>query len=167
MILGCLALGLWRERKNFSWYEPAGLCLASALFVFGIGTLLGLFVDGEDTRTPAHYHGVISGINLIFIGIFYVWFLPILARAPKTGKFLSFQIILYAVGQLIFISGMFAAGGMGASRKIMGAGIDIDNFSAILVTSIRDLGGALSIIGGILFIIIVFNSLFRYDNTVS
>ena len=167
LILVNLAIGIWRQRTNISWHEPATLSLASALVVFGIGTFLGLFVDGEDTRTPAHYHGVISGINLIFIGLFYVWFLPLLDRTPKPGKLLSLQIILYAVGQMIFVSGMFAAGGMGASRKVMGAGIDVDNISAILATSIRDLGGALSIIGGILFIIIAFKSLFRPGNTMS
>lgn len=167
MILGSIALGIWRQRENLKWHEPASLSLISALIVFGIGAFMGLFVDGEDTRTPAHYHGIISGINLIFIGIFYAWFLPLLARAPKSEKLLSFQIILYAVGQIIFISGMFAAGGMGASRKIMGAGIDVDNISAILATGIRDFGGAISIAGGVLFIIIAFKSLFRQGNTVS
>ena len=29
-----------------------------------VGAFLGLFVDGADTRTPAHYHGVIAAIML-------------------------------------------------------------------------------------------------------
>ena len=167
LILAVMILGLWRERTSISWKAPASLSLASALLIFSIGTFLGLFVDGHDTRTPAHYHGVIGGINLIFIGIFYVWFLPLLGRPIKASKIISFQITVYAIGQLLFISGMFATGGMGASRKVMGTGIDMDNLSAIVATGIRDFGGAFSIIGGILFIIITLKSLFRHANTVS
>ena len=165
MMVGALLTGLWRQRTNISWMDPASLSLASALVVFGIGTLLGFFVDGHDTRTPAHYHGLISGINLVFVGLFYVWFLPLLGRPLKPSKVLPVQIILYAGGQLLFVIGMFAAGGMGASRKIMGAGIDVDSFSAIFATSLRDLGGGLAILGGVLFVVIALKSLFRPANT--
>ena len=165
MMVAALVTGLWRQRTKISWLDPASLSLASALVVFGIGTLLGFFVDGHDTRTPAHYHGLISGINLVFVGLFYVWFLPLLGRPLKPSKLLPVQIILYAGGQLLFVIGMFAAGGMGASRKIMGAGIDVDSFSAILATGLRDLGGGLAILGGVLFVVIALKSLFRPANT--
>ena len=70
------------------------------------------------------------------------------------------------MGQFLFVVGMFAAGSIGASRKIMGAGIDVNSLPGIAATSIRDLGGGLAIIGGLLFIIIALNSLFRHGNTV-
>jgi hypothetical protein len=56
---------------------------------------------------------------------------------------------------------MFMAGGMGAARKIMGAGISMDNAAAVTAAVIRDLGGALSIIGGVLFIIIALTKLLK------
>jgi len=161
MILVALGVGLWRRRMEVSVLDPAGFSLMTALVVFTTGALFGLFVDGTDTRTPAHYHGVIGGINLVFVGLFYIWFLPLLGRPVVTGKLVAWQIGLYAVGQWLFIVGMFAAGGMGASRKTMGAGIEVDSFSAVAATSIRDLGGGLAIIGGVLFIIIALKALFR------
>ena len=167
IILIALAAGLWRQRQNFRLTDPGGFSLAAAFAGFTTGAFFGLFVDGADTRTPAHYHGVIGGINLVFVGLFYIWLLPLLGRAVTHGRLVAWQIGLYASGQWFFIVGMFAAGGMGASRKVMGAGIDVDTISALAATSTRDLGGVLAIIGGVMFILIVLKALFRPAGTMS
>ena len=167
MILIALAAGIWHQKQNFRITDPGGFSLAAAFGVFTTGALFGLFVDGADTRTPAHYHGVIGGINLVFVGLFYTWLLPLLGRAVTHGKLVAWQIGLYASGQWFFIVGMFAAGGMGASRKVMGAGIDVDTLSALAATGTRDLGGTLAIIGGVMFILIVLKALFRPAGTMS
>ena len=149
------------QLKNFKWQDPAMLSLWSSIIVFIIGAILGGFVDGTDTRTPAHYHGVIGGINLAFVGLFYAVFMPMLGRKLIAGKIVTIQIILYASGQLLFIIGMFLAGGMGASRKVMGTAIDMDSSIAIFAARIRDFGGALAIFGGVLFIYIALKTLIK------
>ena len=161
MVLVTLIRGLWRHRNDFNITDPAALSLLTSLVLFTTGAVFGLFVDGADTRTPAHYHGVIGGINLVFVGLFYSWFLPLVGRRVRQKKLMIWQIGFYALGQWLFIIGMFAVGGMGASRKVMGAGIDIESVSAIIATSIRDVGGGLAIIGGVLFILISLKALFR------
>ncbi len=167
IILIALAVGLWRQKQNFHLTDPGGFSLAAAFAVFTTGAIFGLFVDGADTRTPAHYHGVIGGINLVFVGLFYAWLLPLLGRTVTHGKLVAWQIGLYASGQWLFIVGMFVAGGMGASRKVMGAGIDVDTVSALAATGTRDLGGGLAIIGGVMFILIALKALFRQADPVS
>ncbi|MBT4939518.1 MAG: hypothetical protein HON14_10330 [Rhodospirillaceae bacterium] len=152
---------LGRQLKNFKWQDPAMLSLWSSIIVFAAGGALGFFVDGADTRTPAHYHGVIGGINLAFVGLFYTVFLPKLGRAVPTGKLVTSQIILYAVGQFLFIVGMFIAGGMGAARKVMGTAIDMDNSIAVAAAGIRDFGGGLAILGGVIFIYVALKALLR------
>ena len=152
---------LGRQLKNFKWQDPAMLSLWTSILVFAAGGVLGFFVDGTDTRTPAHYHGVIAGINLAFVGLFYAVFLPKLGRAVPAGKLVTSQIILYAVGQLLFIIGMFIAGGMGAARKVMGTAIDMDQSIAVAAAGIRDFGGGLAIIGGVIFIYIALKALLR------
>ena len=104
---------------------------------------------------------VIAGINLAFVGLFYAVFLPKLGRAVPAGKLVTSRIILYAVGQLVFIIGMFIAGGMGAARKVMGTAIDMDQSIAVAAAGIRDLGGGLAIIGGVIFIYIALKALLR------
>jgi hypothetical protein len=152
---------LGQQLKNFRWQDPAMLSLWTSIVVFAAGGVLGFFVDGTDTRTPAHYHGVIAGINLAFVGLFYAVFLPKLGRAVPAGKLVTSQIILYAVGQFLFIVGMFIAGGMGAARKVMGTAIDMDQSIAVAAAGIRDFGGGLAIIGGLIFIYIVLKALLR------
>ena len=147
------------QLKNFKWQDPATLSLWSSIFVFAAGGFLGFFVDGTDTRTPAHYHGVIGGINLAFVGLFYAVFLPKLGRAVPRGKLVTSQIILYAVGQFLFIVGMYIAGGMGAARKVMGTDIDMDQSFAVAAARLRDFGGGLAIIGGVIFIYLALKAL--------
>jgi cytochrome c oxidase subunit 1 len=152
---------LARQIRNFNWQDPAMLSLWSSIIVFVAGGSLGFFVDGADTRTPAHYHGVIGGINLAFVGLFYTVFLPKLGRAVPPGKLVTSQIILYALGQLLFIAGMFIAGGMGAARKVMGTNIDMDSTIAVTAARMRDFGGGLAIIGGVIFIYVALKALLR------
>lgn len=151
----------WRHRRTLPWRDPVFLCLTTSMALFMVGGMLGFFVDGTDTRTPAHYHGVIGGMNLAFVGLFYGLFLPALGRPVRPGRFVRAQIYFYAAGQFLFVFGMFMAGGMGAARKIMGAGISMDNAAAVAAAVIRDVGGALSIVGGVMFIIIALGGLMR------
>ena len=141
-------------------HKFAFLSLSLSISLFSIGMILALFVDGQDTRTPAHYHGVIGGINVALIGIFYCWIFPLIGKKLKFEKLIRAQIILYSLGQCLFIIGMFITGTAGASRKIMGPGIELDNLFIIIVTLVKDIGGGLAIIGGGLFIFLAFFALF-------
>jgi heme/copper-type cytochrome/quinol oxidase subunit 1 len=147
----------WRAAR-----EPiavAGLIAAGLVFV--VGCALGLFVDGADTRTPAHYHGVIGGINIALYALFYVWFLPLLGRPVTKQRLALSQIIVYAVGQTLFIAGLFLAGGMGAARKSMGAGLELEGFAQRIALLLRDFGLVLAVLASAVFIGIVVLALVR------
>jgi len=113
-----------QEHGSWPWRNAAFLCLILSVVVFGIGGFLGLFVDGADTRTPAHYHGVIGGVNLAFMGLFFAFFLPLMERALETTRETSKSILtliwFYAIGQTFHSLGLFLAGGYGAPRKTAG-----------------------------------------------
>jgi cytochrome c oxidase subunit I len=97
--VGLAVLGALMQKRR--WQMAQGkieiASLIAAVLVFLLGCALGLFVDGTDTRTPAHYHGVIGGINIAFYGLFYTQFLPILGRPLAKQRLAIVQIILYAV----------------------------------------------------------------------
>lgn len=152
---------LLRATKRSLIQNPASLALVTSITIFAVGAAFGIFVDGADTRTPAHYHGIVGGMNVALVGLFYQRILPLLGRPPQRFRLIKVQIWLYAVGQLMFVVGMFAAGGMGAGRKIAETSIDLETAGALAATAVRDLGGALSIIGGVLFIFIMVKALFR------
>ena len=139
--------------------EVTSLIAAACVFLFGCA--LGLFVDGADTRTPAHYHGVIGGINIAFYGLFYTQILPALGRSVTKLRLAIAQIILYAVGQSLFVAGLFLAGGMGAARKTMGAGLELDGWAARVTLGVRDFGLALALLASAGFVVAMLIALIR------
>ena len=152
----------WRARSRIDWGGLAGSSLITSIILFGVGGIFGFFVDGFDTRTPAHYHGVIGGINLAFVGLFYTRFLPLAGCVMGSVRVARWQIYIYGVGQLMFCAGMYAAGGMGAARKVVGSGgVNMDNLSAVVAATVRDVGGGLAVIGGVMFIVIAIRALLR------
>jgi hypothetical protein len=143
------------------WQEPAFLCLALSILVFGTGGVLGLFVDGADTRTPGHYHGVIGGINLAFMGLFLTFFLPLLGRGVAWTRVIYLQIYFYAFGQVMQCLGLFLAGGYGAPRKTAGAEQGLEGIGAIAGMALNGIGALIAVIGGVLFIWTVGAALLR------
>ena len=155
------AMTLFRRRRagdGLPWREPILLALVASIGVFALGGGLGLFVDGADTRTPAHYHGVIGGINLAFMGLFFGLLLPLLGRGLEKTKAARASIWLYAVGQAAHAVGLFWAGGYGAPRKSMTA----DGLGALGPTIglyLVGIGAVIAVAGGVTFIVLVARAL--------
>jgi len=154
----------WRMARGQLWGKIEVTSLIGATLVFLLGCALGLFVDGADTRTPAHYHGVIGGLNIAFYGLFYCQFLPALDRPLAKQRLAIVQIILYAVGQSLFVAGLFLAGGMGAARKTMGAGLDLDATTRVIF-GVRDFGLAIALLSSAGFVIAMLIMLIRRPKT--
>jgi hypothetical protein len=146
--------------------EPAFLALALSVAVFAVGGILGLFVDGADTRTPAHYHGVIGGINLALMGVFLGVALPAAGRAPRGRRLLALQIWLYGVGQAIASLGLFWAGGYGVPRKAAGEAQGLVELGAKLGLYLNGFGALIAVMGGVLFIVTVAGALLRRGRNV-
>jgi len=146
---------------HFPWRQPAFLCLALSPIVFGVGGILGLFVDGADTRTPAHYHGVIAGINLSFMGLFYGLFLPLMGRDLKPSRAVNAQVWMFGGGQLLASIGLFMAGGYGTPRKTAGGAQNLSDLGAIVGMSLNGIGALIAISGGVMFIWMIARALIR------
>lgn len=137
----------WRRNTT----APAGLALWLSLAVFALGGVLGMFVDGADTRTPAHYHGVIGGINLAFMGLYFAFFLPLVGRATPMRRSIGTLFWLYAVGQALHSLGLFMAGGYGAPRKVAGD-LGIEALGANVGLYMMGIGAVAAVIGGVMFV---------------
>lgn len=159
--------------KKNEWKSPISIAFFSSIIVFGIGGILGIFVDGADTRTPAHYHGVIGGVNIAFIGLFFYFFVPILrstiistVRVPVSfneNKAIIITILCYGLGQILHSIGLFFAGGYGAPRKTPG---DIDSLTAIgakISLYAMGVGALIAVIGGIVFIFTASRALLMHN----
>lgn len=135
------------DRRN-----PAIAAFLLSLLVFGVGGALGLFVDGADTRTPAHYHGVIAGVSLALMAVILMILLPALARPLPTRRRTALILGLFGWGQLAACIGLFIAGGHGAPRKVAGAAQGLRELPAMIGMGLNGLGALIAIVGGILFV---------------
>ena len=134
------------------WSDPAFLCLLMSIGVFGLGGVLGMFIDGADTRTPAHYHGVIAGVTLAFMGLFHRVLIPLLDRPSVSDRVVRVQLILFAAGQTLACLGLFLAGGYGAPRKVAGAAQGLEAVGAIAGMVMNGIGAVIAVAGGVMFI---------------
>lgn len=157
------AAGALQARRHWRMATDPVAVIAVVLgaLVFLVGCALGLFVDGADTRTPAHYHGVIGGINIALYGLFYCEILPSLGVRPPKQRLALAQIIVYALGQTSFIAGLFLAGGMGAARKSMGTGLEGGGAAQFAALALRDVGLLLAVLASAMFIVVALVALVK------
>lgn len=161
---GLVTLLRRRQTEPLPWREPAFVALVMSVVVFGAGGIMGLLITGSDTRTPAHYHGVIAGVHLACMGLMLTYCLPSLQR-PAPGRVrLSRQILMFGTGQLMASCGLFLAGGYGAPRKTPSGAIDLAD-GAVIGMYLHGVGALLAVAGGALFVITVLRALLQTPYT--
>ena len=69
------------------------------------------------------------------------------------------QPILYAAGQLLHIVGLVWSGGYGVQRKVAGAEQVLRSGGEIAGMGLMGLGGLVAIVGGLLFVVVVFGAM--------
>ncbi|MHC8510179.1 MAG: cbb3-type cytochrome c oxidase subunit I [Rhodospirillales bacterium] len=159
----CVLAAFWRAR---SAGEPCRDRLAQTAVLlsavtFTLGGFFGLFVDGADARTPAHYHGVIGGLNLAAYGLIICVFLPAVGRALRPSRWVSAVFWLYALGQIIHAASLFIAGGYGAPRKTAGDTGGLEALGAQIGLYGIGVGGLLAAAGGVLFVVLAGRAVLR------
>lgn len=133
--------------------------LYSSVFLFAAGGVIGFLIDGVNVVIPAHYHGSIVGVTLAFMGISYL-LLPRLGYAKPMPRTARIQPYVYGGGQFMHILGLAISGGYGnIQRKTAGAAQGLDNLPEVLGMGLMGLGGLVSIIGGMLFLIVAIRAI--------
>ncbi len=135
-----------------------GNALLSSIFLFGVGGVIGFMINGSNVTVPAHYHGSIVAVTLAFMGITY-HLLPRLGFNKPEGKMVRLQPIIYALGQLMHVTGLAWSGGYGVQRKTAGAAQGLDEIGKVAGMGLMGMGGLVAIIAGIIFLIIVYKAI--------
>jgi len=162
--LSCLPLGLailsslWRAQPATGEGRYLRAALNSSVALFAAGGILGFLIAGLDIVIPAHYHGATVGVTVAFMGLCY-YLLPRLGFGPIPAKMAYWQPYLYAGGQLLHIAGLAWTGGYGVQRKTAGAAQGVDRIGEIAGMGLMGLGGLISVIGGVLFLIVCYKSI--------
>ena len=153
-----VALAMARARDLTPSAKPLRAALWSSMGLFALGGVIGLFIGGSNVTIPAHYHGCIVGVTLALMGLVYLLLPQLGWRAPQ-GRLAVAQPILYAAGQLMHIAGLVWSGGYGVQRKVAGSEQVLRSAGEIAGMGLMGLGGLVAIVGGLLFVVVVFGAM--------
>ena len=145
---------------RWPWRDPAFFTLAASLALFALGGMMGLLITGADTRTPAHYHAVITAVSVSSAGMLLTFGFDELGRAPVSARATRALIALYAGGQFVASIGMFVAGGYGAARKTPDGAGSLDAVAAAGM-AVHGVASIFTILGGAAFVIVAIRGLLR------
>jgi hypothetical protein len=136
--------------RPLPWGSPlfGGTVVSFALFA--IGGVMGLIGFTQDTRVPAHYHGMVGAVTLSYMALTPL-LLGLTGRRPWSERWARWQPYLYGVGLLGIMAGMHWAGGHGAPRKTFG--FSWANAQALIGMNLMGVGSVLAIAGGLAFVI--------------
>ena len=154
-----VVVGLLRStRSHATGHDALRAALIASMVLFASGGVIGMFISGNNVKIPAHYHGCIVGVTLALMGLVYL-LLPKLGYQTPQGRLARWQPILYGSGQLMHIIGLVWSGGYGVQRKVGGAEQVLHSKAEIAGMGLMGLGGLIAIIGGLMFVVVVWKSL--------
>ena len=159
-----LATRLFRAPSPWPWRDPAFFTLAVSLALFALGGVMGFLINGSDTRTPAHYHAVITAVSVSSAGMLLTYGLKELGKPPAPPHATRVLIGLYGGGQFVASIAMFVAGGYGALRKTPSGGGSLDAVAAAGM-AVHGIASIFTILGGAAFVIIAIRALWRASPT--
>jgi len=133
--------------------------LLMSVIVYTLGGAMAVFGDlsQQTTRIPAHYHAVLGGVTIAFMGLTY----ELLRREGfRPGEFWArVQPYLYGAGVVLFALGMFWGGVHGAPRKTPGAEWARDPV-ALLALNLMGVGALLAVAGGLAYLLVAARAAF-------
>lgn len=138
--------------------RPLRSALYASMLLFALGGVIGILISGNNVRIPAHYHGSIVGVTLALMGLVYL-LLPRLGYSAPTTRLARIQPTVYGLGQAMHILGLVWSGGYGVQRKVAGAEQVLRTPSEVAAMGVMGLGGLIAIIGGVLFIVVVWKAM--------
>lgn len=144
------AAALARAPRPWPWRDPLFAGTLLCFLLFAVGGIMGVVGFNQDTRVPAHYHGMVGAVTLAYMGLAPA-VLRLTGRAPWKPWLTAVQPYLYGLGLLGIMLGLHWAGGRGAPRKTIGFGWA--DAQALLAMNLMGLGSLLAILGGLAFVL--------------
>jgi len=146
--------------RPWPWRDPAFFALAASLALFALGGAMGFLIDGSDTRTPAHYHAVITAVSVSSAGMLLTYGLKELGKPAAPPRATRILLGLYGGGQFVASIAMFVAGGYGALRKTPAGAGSLDTVAAAGM-AVHGIASIFTILGGAAFVIVAISALWR------
>jgi len=157
-LLAVLLIGLFRRDAAGEPQRPLRATLHGALLLFILGSLLGLQAQGVERVIPAHFQAASAGVTLAFMGVTFL-LLPKLGFEPVVGRLAHVQPWVFILGQLMLMLAPLLSLGQGLLHARAGTNGAVPEDLAAAVQQVSGLGGPVTNLGVLLFVFLVFRSL--------
>ena len=156
---------VWKARRSriikgslFRNFYFNGLFVSILLTITGF--VIGAMIRGSSTLIPAHYHASLGAVTVAYMVMVFILMKEYgySLDGLKSSKLVSWQPLLFGVGQTVFVIGFAFAGLQGMGRKMFGQDQSIHTAEALIGLGLMSIGGLLAMAGGLLFIYIVVKS---------
>ncbi|ASI47962.1 cytochrome C oxidase subunit I [Anaplasma ovis str. Haibei] len=128
--------------------------------MFTYGSILGILSMHGTVTIPAHYHGCVVGMTAAFMGFVYLM-MPQFGYRAVSQTWQNIQLLVYSAGQMLHITGLELLGGYGALRKVT----HLPDAASAAARYCFSVGGAMAIMGGFLFVMLVLVCVYRGRET--
>ncbi|MGD2083755.1 MAG: hypothetical protein PVF91_12380 [Chromatiales bacterium] len=139
------ALFVWRRSDGA---RAEGLAVPLSVGLFLAGVLAASLIRGDSLLVPAHYHGAIGAVTLVYMGLLYR-LLPALGLARVAAPSLRRQLAAYALGMLILVLGLGWSGLLGVVRKAPDTGLEGPAYAAM---TLMGAGAAVALVSVLAFV---------------
>ena len=139
-----------RRRQALPWSSPLFSSTVLCFALFAVGGVMGVLGLRQDTRTPAHYHGMVGAVTIAYMGLTPA-LLELTGRRPWKPWLTKWQPYLYGLGLIGIMIGLHWAGGRGAPRKTLG--FSWADAQALVAMNLMGAGSLLAIAGGLAFVV--------------
>lgn len=139
--------------------DIAALSILFSLLVYYAGAIIAYGGFQSDLRIPAHYHGVVTAVTLSLMGMTY-YIIKKVNGSVAFEKLAKIQPVIYGIGMLFLIAGLYWAGKLGAPRKTYGFEYSHDG-NVLAALNVMGLGAVLAVIGGVFFVAYAAASILR------
>jgi hypothetical protein len=140
--------------------RPLRAALVVSIALFCVGGSIGFLIHGTNVKITAHYHGSIVGVTVALMGLAYMA-LPALGLGSPSTRLATLQPYLYGGGQLLHVTGLLWSGGYGVQRKVAGSEQVLHTAQEIAGMSLMGLGGLIAVAGGVLFVVVMLQAVWR------
>jgi len=157
-----LLLGYARQARQQRLHSTDFYLLAS-IALFLLGCMVGASIRGETTAIPAHYHGTVGAVTLVYM----VWarcYLSDFGLVVRPSRLWRWQPMIYGLGISLMVIGLAWAGQLGALRKAPHVESVVGGGMQHVAMGLAGSGGLLATTGAGIFVLWILLAIWKKRN---
>ena len=162
VLAASLLLGYVRQARQ-QRLRSLDCYLLASIALFLLGCLVGAAIRGETTAVPAHYHGTVGAVTLVYM----LWaraYLSDFGLVVRQNRLWRWQPMIYGLGISLMVIGLAWAGRLGVARKAPHVETAVAGGMQHVAMGLAGCGGLLATTGAGIFVLWILLAIWKKRN---